>query len=78
MPPKVIATTSSFSKKTTEYFRDIYERNGGKGSSLTVLPFNQGSVHDVRELVSYIYSNVNPVGVVDAVNLGIGWIGDGH
>ena len=60
---KVIATTSSFSKKTTEYFREIYERHGSKGSSLTVVPFNQGSLKDVNNLVEYIYN----------ADTGLGW-----
>lgn len=60
---KVIATTSSFSKKTTDYYREIYERHGSRGSSLTVVPFNQGSLKDVNNLVNYIYS----------ADTGLGW-----
>ena len=60
---KVIATTSSFSKKTTEYFREIYERYGSKGSNLTVVPFNQGSLKDINNLVDYIYN----------ADSGLGW-----
>ncbi len=51
----VIVTTSSFNRKTVEYFRAIYECHGARGSCLIVAPFNQASVQDVEALVNYIY-----------------------
>eukprot|EP01135_Chromosphaera_perkinsii_P010233 Nk52_evm6s2062 gene=Nk52_evmTU6s2062 len=53
----VIATTSSFSKSTTGYYQDIYTSSGGKGSCLTLVPFNQGSLQDVNSLMNYIYTD---------------------
>ncbi|KAI8805920.1 hypothetical protein BJ742DRAFT_774644 [Cladochytrium replicatum] len=52
---RVIVTTSRFSKSVTEYYRSIYERYGSKGSRLIVVPFNGGSLRDIRALVDYIY-----------------------
>ncbi|KAJ2160602.1 fatty acid synthase alpha subunit Lsd1, partial [Coemansia sp. RSA 552] len=53
---KVLATTSSYSRKTILFFEDMYRQYGARGSELIVVPFNQGSVQDVEALVSYIYS----------------------
>ncbi|KAJ2731707.1 fatty acid synthase alpha subunit Lsd1 [Coemansia sp. BCRC 34962] len=52
---KVIATTSSYSRKTTLFFEDMYRTYGARGSELIVVPFNQGSVSDIKQLVDYIY-----------------------
>ncbi|KAJ3214628.1 3-oxoacyl-[acyl-carrier-protein] synthase [Dinochytrium kinnereticum] len=52
---RVIVTTSRFSKSVTEYYRSIYELHGSKGSRLVVVPFNGGSLQDVRSLIDYIY-----------------------
>ncbi|CUA75193.1 fatty acid synthase subunit beta, fungi type [Rhizoctonia solani] len=38
--------------------RGIYHRCGSRDSSLTVVPFNQGSKQDVEALVDYVYSNL--------------------
>ncbi|EGV60278.1 3-oxoacyl-[acyl-carrier-protein] synthase [Yamadazyma tenuis] len=62
---KVIVTTSRFSKKTTEYYQTMYSRYGAAGSTLIVVPFNQGSVKDVNALVDYIYN--------DPKQGGLGW-----
>jgi 3-oxoacyl-ACP reductase-like protein len=40
---QVIATTSNFNKKTTQFYRSIYEKYGSSGSCLIVVPFNQVS-----------------------------------
>ncbi|KAJ2052530.1 fatty acid synthase alpha subunit Lsd1 [Coemansia sp. S16] len=63
---KVIATTSSYSRKTTLFFEDVYRTHGARGSELIVVPFNQGSTGDIKQLVDYIYSDS---GVVK----GLGW-----
>lgn len=62
---KVIVTTSRFSKKVTEYYQSVYTRFGAKGSTLVVVPFNQGSKHDVESLIDYIYD--------DPKSGGLGW-----
>lgn len=62
---KVIVTTSRFSKKVTEYYQAMYSRYGSTGSTLVVVPFNQGSKQDVEALVDYIYD--------DAKKGGLGW-----
>lgn len=59
---KVIVTTSRFSKKVTEYYQAMYSRYGASGSTLIVVPFNQGSKQDVDNLVNYIYDSANGLG----------------
>ncbi|KAH3666371.1 hypothetical protein OGAPHI_003550 [Ogataea philodendri] len=54
---KVIVTTSRYSKSVTEYYQHMYSRYGAAGSTLVVVPFNQGSKQDVKALVSYIYED---------------------
>ncbi|ORX74997.1 hypothetical protein DL89DRAFT_320387 [Linderina pennispora] len=53
---KVLATTSSYCRKSTQYFEDIYRKHGSRGSQLVVVPFNQGSISDIQELVDFVYS----------------------
>ncbi|ORX48172.1 fatty acid synthase [Piromyces finnis] len=62
---KIIATTSRFSKVTMQYYRQLYEDHGSKGSCLIVVPFNAASTEDVNRLIEYIYSK-------DPKN-GLGW-----
>ena len=62
---KVIVTTFSFNKSTLDYFQGIYSKYGAKGSTLIVVPFNQGSKKDCEALVDYIYD--------DEKNGGLGW-----
>lgn len=54
----VVITTSRYSRATVEYYQDIYQRHGSRGSALTVVPFNQGSKQDVEALVDYIYATL--------------------
>ncbi|EAU85370.1 fatty acid synthetase alpha subunit [Coprinopsis cinerea okayama7 len=54
----VVITTSSYSRKTVEYYQAIYHSVGSRGSALTVVPFNQASKQDVEALVDYIYSTL--------------------
>ncbi|KAJ2347619.1 fatty acid synthase alpha subunit Lsd1, partial [Coemansia sp. RSA 2671] len=63
---KVIATTSSFSRKTTLFFEDMYRTHGARGSELIVVPFNQGSTGDIKQLVDYIYRD-------SGAAKGLGW-----
>lgn len=52
---RVLVTTSSFSRKTTTFYRSMFEECGASGSSLTVVPFNGASKQDVGRLVDYMY-----------------------
>ncbi|KZP00458.1 fatty acid synthase [Calocera viscosa TUFC12733] len=54
----VVITTSRFSRTTVQYYQDIFQRVGSRGSALTVVPFNQGSRQDVEALVDYIYTTL--------------------
>ncbi|KAI8317847.1 hypothetical protein GQ54DRAFT_241705, partial [Martensiomyces pterosporus] len=63
---KVIATTSSYSRKTTLFYEEMYRERGARGSELIVAPFNQGSTADITALVEYIYSDVSG-------SKGLGW-----
>ncbi|KAF8199703.1 fatty acid synthase [Pholiota molesta] len=54
----VVITTSSYSRKTVEYYQGIFQSFGSRGSALTVVPFNQASKQDVEALVDYIYANL--------------------
>lgn len=51
----VIVTTSRSIVEAQRIFRDIYAEDGARGSELLVLPFNQASATDCRQLVDYIY-----------------------
>ncbi|AET37910.1 trifunctional fatty acid synthase subunit FAS2 Ecym_2158 [Eremothecium cymbalariae DBVPG len=67
---KVVVTTSRFSKKVTDYYQSIYAKYGARGSTLIVVPFNQGSKQDVEALISYIYDDPKAGGLgwdLDAV-----------
>jgi fatty acid synthase subunit alpha, fungi type/fatty acid synthase subunit beta, fungi type len=55
----VVVTTSRYSRATVEYYQDIYQKFGARGSALTVVPFNQGSKQDVEALVDYIYAKLS-------------------
>ncbi|QRV90063.1 fatty acid synthase subunit beta [Ceratobasidium sp. AG-Ba] len=55
---RVVVTTSRYSRATVEYYQGIYHQCGSRDSSLTVVPFNQGSKQDVEALVDYVYSNL--------------------
>ncbi|KAF8969171.1 fatty acid synthase [Flammula alnicola] len=54
----VVITTSSYNRKTVEYYQSIFQSFGSRGSALTVVPFNQASKQDVEALVDYIYANL--------------------
>ena len=51
----VIVTTSRSVLKAQKIFRDVYAKDGARGSELLVLPFNQASATDCRRLVDYIH-----------------------
>jgi phosphopantetheine--protein transferase-like protein len=54
----VIATTSSFGAKRTEFYRRMFEAHGSTGSRLIVAPFNQGSQQDTKAIVKYVYETL--------------------
>ncbi|KAG9238180.1 3-oxoacyl-synthase [Amylocarpus encephaloides] len=59
---KVIATTSSYSRKGLKAYQEIYMQFGADDSELVIVPFNQGSQRDLDALVDYIYDPVNGLG----------------
>ena len=56
---RVVITTSSYSRSVVEYYQRIYQEVGSRGSTLTVVPFNQASKQDVDNLVKYIYETLD-------------------
>ncbi|PFH52946.1 hypothetical protein AMATHDRAFT_138867 [Amanita thiersii Skay4041] len=54
----VVITTSSYNRKTVEFYQAIFQTCGSRGSALTVVPFNQASKQDVEALVDYIYTKL--------------------
>ena len=54
----VVITTSRYNRATVEYYQDIYQKCGSRGSALTVVPFNQGSKQDVEALIDYVYATL--------------------
>jgi fatty acid synthase subunit alpha, fungi type len=53
----VVITTSRHSRATVKYYKGIFQRFG-RGSALTVVPFNQGFRKDVEPLVDHIYATL--------------------
>ena len=53
---RVIVTTSRTPTETKNFYQNVYDEYGGRGSELTVVPFNQGSRHDCTALIDNIYS----------------------
>ena len=45
-----VITTSSYNRKTVEYYQSIFQSFGSRGSALTVVSFNQASKPDVEAL----------------------------
>ncbi|KAJ2678474.1 fatty acid synthase alpha subunit Lsd1 [Coemansia spiralis] len=54
---KVVVTTSRYNRETMLYYQNIYQQYGSRGSTLIVVPFNQGSLQDVKKLVEFIYDD---------------------
>ncbi|PWN20843.1 hypothetical protein BCV69DRAFT_270565 [Microstroma glucosiphilum] len=55
---RCVVTTSSYSRKTVEFYQSIYQKLGARGSTLTVVPFNAASKSDTEALVDYIYTTL--------------------
>lgn len=51
---RVTLTTSSYCPETAQFYQGVYARYGGRDSVLRVLPYNQGSHNDVRDLVQHL------------------------
>ncbi|KAJ2076549.1 fatty acid synthase alpha subunit Lsd1, partial [Coemansia sp. RSA 988] len=60
---KVVATSSSYSRRTTLFFEKMYRECGASGSELILVPFNQASVQDVENLIGFIYGNPRDAGL---------------
>ncbi|KAJ2794284.1 fatty acid synthase alpha subunit Lsd1, partial [Coemansia helicoidea] len=54
---KVVVTTSRYNREAMLYYQGIYQEYGARGSTLIVVPFNQGSLQDVKSLVEFIYDD---------------------
>ncbi|KAJ2091021.1 fatty acid synthase alpha subunit Lsd1 [Coemansia sp. RSA 986] len=54
---KVLATTSSYSRPSILFFEKMYQTCAARGSQLVVVPFNQGSAQDVKQLIDYAYDS---------------------
>ncbi|KIX02313.1 uncharacterized protein Z518_08254 [Rhinocladiella mackenziei CBS 650.93] len=54
----VVVGTSKLNASTAAVFQKLYRSSATPGSSLTILPFNQGSRVDIEALVIYIYENL--------------------
>jgi len=54
---RVIVTSSRTISTTADAYQSMYMEYGARGSQLTVLPFNQGSVKDCEALIDHIYDS---------------------
>ncbi|KAL4971343.1 hypothetical protein BDW66DRAFT_155752 [Aspergillus desertorum] len=52
----VIVTTSRAISRAQGFYQQIYRDFGARGSELFVLPFNQASMRDVKDLIDYVYN----------------------
>ena len=52
---RVILTTSSYSAKRMEAYREVYQESAGPGAELHVIPYNQGSTEDTDALVEWLF-----------------------
>ncbi|RMJ28743.1 hypothetical protein PHISP_00388 [Aspergillus sp. HF37] len=55
----LIVTTSRQPSTAAEYFRQLYEDHGSRGSKLYLVPFNQASAVDCERLVDYVYGELD-------------------
>ncbi|KAJ2342288.1 fatty acid synthase alpha subunit Lsd1, partial [Coemansia sp. RSA 2671] len=53
----VVVTTSRYNREAMQYYQNMYQQCGARGSTLIVVPFNQGSLQDVKKLVEFIYDD---------------------
>ncbi|KAK2051457.1 thiolase-like protein [Colletotrichum caudatum] len=57
---RVTVTTSNYSPETTQMYQALYSRHGARGSTLRVLPFNQGSLRDIEGLSKSMVDDWDP------------------
>ncbi|TGK06860.1 DUF1729 domain-containing protein [Leptospira semungkisensis] len=50
----VILTTTSYSSAKVKFYKKVFQKYGAKGSSLTLVPFSQGSLEDTRLLSEWL------------------------
>ena len=60
---EVIVTTSRTVSDAAEFFNGLSRDFGARGSSITLLPFNQGSKNDCESLIEYIYDSKAGMGI---------------
>ncbi|MDO8643429.1 MAG: SDR family NAD(P)-dependent oxidoreductase, partial [bacterium] len=53
---QVVATTSSYHEERLKAFRNLYQKNAGRGALLHVVPFSQGSEKDIHHLIQWCFS----------------------
>ena len=61
---KVIVTTS---RSNMDFYRSLYRDFCGRGSSLTVFPFNAASRQDCQALINHLYTDTLGTGDLDCV-----------
>ena len=64
---RVIVTSSRPPAETKDFYQNLYAEYGGRGSEVTVLPFNQGSKRDCTALIDHIYSESGMGRNLDAI-----------
>ncbi|PYI04677.1 hypothetical protein BO78DRAFT_347251 [Aspergillus sclerotiicarbonarius CBS 121057] len=61
---KVIVTTS---RSNMDFYRSLYREYCGRGSSLSVFPFNAASRQDCQALITHLYTETLGTGDIDCV-----------
>ncbi|MBX7057910.1 MAG: DUF1729 domain-containing protein [Leptospirales bacterium] len=52
---QVLLCTSSYSIARIKEYKRLYQQYGARGAELAILPFSQGSMSDIREVVRYVF-----------------------
>ncbi|MEI7014460.1 fatty acid synthase subunit beta domain-containing protein [Leptospira licerasiae] len=72
----IILTTTSYSAEKVKFYKRIFQKYGSKGSSLSLVPFSQGSFEDIRSLSEWLIQKdwepdvLIPFGAVGEENTG--------
>jgi fatty acid synthase subunit alpha len=64
---RVLVTSSRSPATSAPPYNEMYRKHGGAGSELFILPYNQASAQDCRELIEHIYSSPANGGDLDFV-----------
>ncbi|MDL1873477.1 hypothetical protein FBR05_14950, partial [Deltaproteobacteria bacterium PRO3] len=59
----VVITSLTGSKEENDFYRQVYEQYGAKGSRLVTVPMNAGSLQDTEALVKYVYDKKDGLGL---------------